>query len=735
MTGTVISGRPAAWAPMLYPAAVFSSAALVFLVEPLAAQLLLPRLGGSPQVWNTSLAFFQIALLAGYAYAHLLQRLRSARRQVLVHLGVLVAGALTLPLHLGDALGEPSTSHPVLWLMGALTLSLGAPFAALSATAPLLQAWLAGADPEARDPYRLYAASNLGSLLALIAYPFVVQPLVGLRVQAAAWSAGYLVFTLLVLGLLVTGLRGEAPPAPASLDAEPRIGWGQRVRWILLAAAPASLLLGVTSHITADVASAPFLWVPPLALYLLTFVIAFQRRPLVAPGIALLLQAIAAPACLWLIAVRTHDWAPLLALHLVTFFLTALVCHQALASRRPDARRLTEFYLWLALGGVIGGAFNAFAAPVIFNDVWEYPAVLALAGLARTSNGQPPYRVALGMLVGGLACEALIASPDIQIADAIEAVLVIAAGVCAVLLRGRPVAFTVLVAGLAIVGLVEHRRYDVGESHRGFFGVVQLGQASVPELGTVRFMVHGTTLHGAEALDPALRCQPLTYYSPHGPIGRTFTSLEARKPAVRFGLVGLGTGTVASFVRPQDSMRIFEIDPLVVRLASDPARFGFMSGCARGPLSVVLGDARLSLAREPPGRFDLLLIDAFSSDSIPVHLLTVEAMRVYLRALTPDGVVLLHLSNRNLELTTPAAAAIAEAGGVALAQTYVPPPDTPAFVDAGVIVVLAARTPQALEPYRGDVRWRRVDPAGVRAWTDDYSNVAGALVRRWRGRP
>ncbi len=730
MTDTALQ-RPGDWpARSLHVAAAFFSAALVFLVEPMIAQLLLPRLGGSPSVWNTSLAFFQIALLLGYAYAHLLQRIASLRRQMLAHVFVLALAALTLPLRLESA-GSPG--HPVLWLLSALTLSVGAPFAALSASAPLLQAWLVRRDFR-RSPYGLYAASNLGSLLALVAYPAAVQPLVGLKAQALAWSLGYGVFAVLIAAIGLAASRADGPPALGT-DRAPPTPWRVRTGWILLAAAPSSLLLGVTSHITSDVASVPFLWIPPLALYLLTFVIAFQDRPVVAPKAVLVLQGLAAPVCLWLVAVRTRDWLPLLALHLAAFFLTALVCHQALAARRPEPRRLTDFYLCIALGGVLGGAFNAFLAPVLFNDVWEYPAVLALAALARPDRAWPPYAATMALLLVGLGAELFLANPEVELGGMVLLALGAVACLCCFLLQQRPAAFALLTGGLAIAGVVEHRLYQVGESHRSFFGVVQIGQADVPTLGTVRFMVHGSTVHGAELLDPSERCRPMTYYAPSGPMGQAFASVQARKASARFGLVGLGTGTVASFVRPSDTMRAFEIDPLVARLATDPRRFSYVRGCAKGPVDIVIGDARLSLQHQSGSQFDLLLIDAFSSDSIPTHLLTVEAMRLYLAAIKPDGVVVLHLSNRNLELASPAAAAIHAAGGVSLLQTHVPPPAAPIFADAGSIVLVAARTPEALQPFRADPRWRPVDPSRARAWTDDYANVLGALVRRFAGAP
>lgn len=654
-----------ALAPPLFVVAVFSSAGLVFLVEPMIAQLLLPRLGGSPAVWNTSLAFFQAALLLGYGYAHLLQRLGAVRRQMTVHIFVLALAGLVLPLHISTALGASSTDHPILWLLGVLVLAIGPPFAALSATAPLLQAWFGRIDPDPSrrsDPYALYAASNLGSLLALLAYPFVVQPLMGLGGQRAAWSLAYAVFALqiVVLAAMLWRRQGATSDLRTSRPAEgveagaPGL-WSERLVWMLLAAAPASLLLGVTTHITTDVASAPFLWVPPLALYLLTFVIAFQSPPPVPPGVILLLQAGSAAICLMIMPIRSSLWLPLLGVHLTAFFLTALVCHQALAARRPPAARLTDFYFWMSLGGVIGGSFNAFLAPVIFNAVWEYPLVLVLAGLARPWGSRPSGWTARGLIAAGLAAAAVVAFPysptPIWLQELLFGVVLLAA----FLLRDRAPLFVVLVAALSIATETSQVRLSIRESFRSFFGVIQIGEFDSHSLGRLRYMVHGSTLHGAEAEAPALRCLPLVYYAPADPIGQVVAVKQAAG-AVSLGVVGLGTGTTASFVRAGDRIRFFEIDPLVVRIANDPARFNYLRACARGPVSIVLGDARLSLAKAPPDQFDVLLIDAFSSDSVPVHLLTVEAMRTYLRVIKPDGVVILHLTNRNLELIPPAAA-------------------------------------------------------------------------------
>ena len=719
-------------APAVFAVAIFSSAALVFLAEPMIAQMLLPRLGGSPAVWNTSLAFFQIALLAGYAYAHAVQAIAQVRRQAALHVVVLVAAALVLPLRVSTGLGQSSTDHPILWLLGVLALSIGAPFAVLSATAPLLQAWYARSGGP-NNPYVLYAASNLGSLLALLAYPFVVQPLLGLGAQALTWSLGYGAFAVLIAALaVVIWRRGDvAAPALVARPAKANLNlWRERGLWVLLAAAPSSLLLGVTAHITTDVASAPFLWIPPLALYLLTFVIAFQDPSPVSPRLVLLLQAPAAAICLLLIPIKTSFWLPMLGVHLVSFFLTALMCCQALAQRRPEPARLTEFYLLMSLGGVVGGAFNAFLAPVMFDSVWEYPLVLVLAALARPWGwGQFGWRNWM-ILAAGVICALIVASPEKELPLTEQVVLFAAVILAALVLRNRAPAFAVLLAALTIGSEAAQSHYSVSESRRSFFGVIKLGEFASRQLGPVRFMVHGSTLHGAQAIDPAIRCTPMTYYAPDGPIGQVFREAQSRSPAVSFGAVGMGTATVAAYVRPSDAMQFFEIDPLVVQIAGDPNRFSYWHGCARGRVGVSLGDARLSLARIPDSSFDVLLVDAFSSDSVPVHLMTVEAMRTYLRVIRPGGVVIMHLSNRNLELTAPVASVVAAAGGAALLQNYIPPPDTPVLAESNAIVLIAARTPQALAAFRSDPRWSTPDPHQTRPWTDDYSNVLGALVAR-----
>jgi SAM-dependent methyltransferase len=747
-TSSVAEAALRAPAPPLFAATVFASAALVFLVEPVVARLVLPELGGGPSVWNTSLAFFQAALLAGYGYAHLLQRLRSLRLQAAIHIVVLIAAGAVLPLRLHEPFGPPSPQHPILWLLGVLAVSIGGPFAALSATAPLVQAWRAralGRDGEG-EPYVLYAASNLGSLAALLAYPVLIEPAVTLGAQTDAWSAGYALFLGLIAALALAASRASgAPPAAARPTATRPAGWPQRLRWTALAALPSSLMLGVTSYITTDVASAPFLWVAPLALYLFTFVIAFSARPAIPPGAALFLQAAFAPACAALLPFAAAPLALQFAAHLGAFFFTALMCHQALAARRPPPEQLTEFYFWMSFGGVLGGAFNAFLAPAIFDNIWEYPIVLVLAGLVRPPGpDRPPARawVMLGLGVATSLAAMVVATfrwrfpaggvvGDVDLFELVTIALLTAAAIAAFRLRADGRMFCAVLAVLSLGANGASERALTTHSWRSFFGVLRISEARAAALGgRVRMLSHGTTLHGAEALNPAFRCRPLVYYTPGTPIGQVLGTLEDHRPSLRMGVVGLGTGSVAAYVRPADRLTFFEIDPLVVRIATDPRYFAYTSRCARGPVDYVLGDARLGLGREPPAAFDVLLIDAFSSDATPTHLLTLEAVRGYLRELRPGGVLVLHLSNRHLDLIGPAEAVAHAAGASALLQRHRVQPGQGGGWESAEDAVLVARDRATLAPFAADPRWRPADPKGVRPWTDDYVNLPGALWRR-----
>lgn len=736
MTTLEGADRPAASiSPILFAVTTFASAGLVFMVQPMVAKLVLPLLGGSPSVWNTSIAFFQAALLAGYGYAHLLQQIRSIRVQALVHVAALLVAALVLPLRVSGLFGEPSSDHPALWLLGVLAASIGAPFAVLSATAPLVQAWHARTvhAETGAEPYVLYAASNLGSLLALLAYPVLMEPLTTLKGQTLSWSGGYVAFVMLMatLALFVSRARVAAVEGHVA-DTGPAVTWPQRLIWVALAALPSSLMLGVTTHLATDVASAPFLWVVPLALYLVTFIIAFSEKPAISTRSALFMQAAAAAACALLLPIKSVNFAPQLMVHLGAFFLTTLVCHQSLVARRPNPAHLTEFYLWMSFGGVVGGAFNAFLAPVIFNNVWEYPVVLALACLARPNQGEmaPRHWVILTLGVAAAAIAPVIAV-RMGVEDAAGKIcyaLLAFAAVCAFFIRQNTVAFFGLIVVLSLSAELVGDRVNVRESWRSFFGVVRQSEMPVPAmLGPVKMMSHGTTLHGAQAQHPTYKCRPLVYYAPETPIGQVFSRAKAGTKPLTIGAVGLGTGAVSAYTRPGDHLTFFEIDPLVIKIATDPKHFSYTTECARGRIDYVLGDARLTLAKQPDNNFDILLIDAFSSDTVPAHLMTVEAMRGYLTKLKPDGVLILHVSNRNLELRGPAMAVAEAAGGYALIQRHRRAENSPPMWEAPEDALIVTRSLEALKPYEADKRWSQTDPTAAAPWTDDYMNLAGAV--------
>lgn len=740
--------------PLLFAIAIFTSASLVFVVQPMVTKLVLPLLGGSPSVWNTSMVFFQAALLVGYLYAHLLQKIRSLKIQALVHLALLLAAAAVLPLQVSAVLGDPDPAAPVVWLLATLALSVGAPFAILSATAPLLQAWFARAragHADGANPYVLYAASNLGSFLALLAYPALIEPLASLSLQRTGWSVGYGVFILLIagLGVLVARARGGAMTAASSLPVSLPIPWRRKLVLVLLAAAPSSLMLGVTSHLSTDVASAPFLWVAPLALYLLTFVIAFQARPWIPLPVTLVIQAAFAVAIACLVGMNTGEWVMLLILHLAGFFFTALMCHQQMAVRRPAPDRLTEFYLLLSIGGVVGGAFTALIAPVVFDTVMEYPLVMVLVCLARPWGSGAPGKREIILTVAGvviaafppLLFEMMRYSPefrgmfsDIGLTMTAQLVLGVAA-ICGFLVRDRAVAFTLIVAVMTLSGHHIGRGYDWSLSDRSFFGVLRVADTPDPKMGgAVHVLMHGTTLHGAQARAADFRCRPTMYYAPTTPLGQAAERIQARTPSARIGVVGQGSGAMAAYKRAGDELTFFEIDPMVDRLSRDPAWFTFISDCADGPVRTVLGDARLTLAREAPGSYDLLVIDAFSSDAVPTRLLTIEAIEGYLKLLKPDGVVVLHLSNRNLEITLPAVAAARRLGAAELHQIYIEHPDAAEMAEASTEALVISPTAEGLADFRADGRWRKLAPTKVRPWTDDYVNLFGALIRSMQGR-
>lgn len=717
---------------------VFINAALLFSVEPMFSKLVLPFLGGTPSVWNTCLVFFQAALLVGYGYAHALTGIRDPRRRTIVHVAVFALSCFALPLAVRANGDPPPGSAGILWLLALLATSLGAPFVVLASGAPLAQRWLADSGhPRAADPYFLYAASNLGSLIALLSYPLFIEPSLTLSTQRAAWSAGYVILALAVATIFSliawssTGAAVQMPQAPAA-----PIPALRRAMWVLYSAVPASLLVGITTYISTDVAAVPLLWVLPLSIYLLTFVVVFSTRPFIPHS----WMARAEPHVLVIIAIPIFWGLRLpglfgIATHLIVLFVVSMVCHGELAGRRPPASELTQFFVWVGVGGLIGGAFTALLAPVVFNNVHEYPIVLAIAGALLPAAGKARrFRtvdlvlpIALGLVV------VLVTRQLRPLPDPITLVATIVLGVAIFSFRERPLRFGIALAVVFAAGQVRDRtrlgRSTVLDAERSFFGVYRVSRDSRSK--TVRFF-HGTTLHGAQSLDPKRRLVPLSYYHPDGPAGDLFRYTSAALKTNRnVGLVGLGAGSLSCYGHLGEHWTYYEIDPVVAHIALDPRLFTFLRDCPPS-VHIVLGDARLTLGRVST-QYDILILDAFSSDAIPVHLLTREAFRLYLGLLAPHGVIAIHISNDHVDLEPVIAAVANDLGLVSRVRHDFFMPESDAVEGrAQAVWAVLARAPSDLGPlWDNSAQWEPLHHRDdVSAWTDDFSNIVRVFY--WR---
>ncbi len=724
-----------------YTAAIFVSAALLFAVQPLFAKMVLPKLGGTPAVWSVAMVFFQAMLLAGYAYAHALTKLVPGRVSVVVHLVVMVVAVFALPLGIAAGWGRPPAAGQEFWLLGLFAASIGLPFFALSANGPLLQAWFARTGhPQAKDPYFLYAASNVGSFLALLAYPFVIEPFTRLPQQTIGWTIGFYALILLIglCGVFLLRSR-DALPDIATDDAAPPT-FRDALVWIALAAVPSALLIAVTAHISTDVAAAPFLWVVPLALYLATFVIAFQSRPILPHRFVTFIAPLAVIMLVVSLALGAADQiVVLIALNLVGFFILALMCHGELARRRPPARYLTSFYLYLSLGGVIGGIFAGLVAQHLFSWVAEYPLLIIFAALCLPGLAWPRSKLEIAvwvLLVAGAAF-ALYAAyvwryefTDTAFNLWIAALLVLAFGL------SRYVATFAGVIAVSLMFVVLFGA-DAGKRDfvRSFFGVHKVMES---DGGQFRILKHGTIEHGAQRIRDAQgrpvtgRPQPITYYHDLSPMALGLAAArEKRGGPINVAVVGLGTGTLACQIKPGDQLTYYEIDPSVVKIAKDTNRFTYLSECAPDA-KIMIGDARLTLADSPDGQYDIIIIDAFSSDAIPTHLLTKEAMAIFKDKIKPDGMILMHISNKHMVLA-PVVAGVAEANDLVSRAS-----DSDEGYDDdnhifGSLVVAVARRDEDFGSLAKNEKWVEQETDEDQwVWTDDYSNVIGAILDKLR---
>lgn len=691
---------------LLFAAASFVGAALLFLVEPMLAKLVLPYFGGSPMVWNTSTLFFQTLLLGGYLYVHLTTRRVGPRRHPWLHLALLVAPLVALPVALPDEPAPPPDSEPALWLLRVLLLAAGLPFALLATTGPLLQRWLSwSGHPRADDPYVLYAASNAGSVVGLLGYPLLVEPTVGLATQTRWWSWAYVGFVVLVVACGVATARSAAPrsrSAPTRRAARgPGPSWRTRAGWAALAFLPSSLMLGVTTHVSTDIAAIPLFWTVPLAIYLGTFVVAFGRRTRRPPRATAL---VAAALCLPVLVVLRTSVPPVwLSVSLDLALLTAagLAAHGRLAAGRPGVEHLTGFYLVVGLGGALGGLLNGLLAPVVLDRPLEFPVVVALVPLVAVglTSGRAG-RSAVGERFAAVRARRRARRPR-------RAALPVPA-----LLR-QPLVLMSLVLVSTVV-LLDDRGGGVVLRERTFFGSYRVTEGTER-----RTLVNGTTVHGWQELRGAWAGEPTSYYSRGGPIGDVMAAYGGTPVLDRVALVGLGVGTMAAYGTPGQRMDFYEIDPAMAGIAR--TRFDYLRESA-ADVRVVLGDARLRLAtaRETYG---LVVLDAFSSDAIPAHLLTEEAVRTYLRRLAPGGLLAVHVSNRHLDLAPVLGATARELGLVARVR-YDGVTEEQASPSTWVVL---ARDRADLDRLLTRPGWDPVDGDAARAWTDDYSSVLQVL--------
>jgi hypothetical protein len=719
------------WARALFVLTILTGSFLLFLVQPMVARIALPRLGGAPAVWNSAMLVYQALLLAGYGYAHALGRLR-VRVQAGVHLALLALAALWLPIGV-LSWPLPEGTAPEFWVPWLFAASIGPLFVAVSAQAPLAQRWFAAARP-GEDPYRLYAASNLGSFAGLLAYPLLVEPLLPVNGQRWLWSAGYVVLVALVAAI-AWRLPKTAGQAVVHATAE-RIGRRRVALWIALALVPSGLMLATSTYITTDIVAMPLLWVVPLGLYLLSFSIAFADGRGPADFITRM-----APITIMLfggVMIGGFQLQPAfgLLLALTLLFMVSVALHTTMYRLRPAPEQLTGFYLAMSVGGALGGLFAGLVAPALFDWTWEYPLlILAAGGLVPQLFLVQPLRSLWGK-GGGV--------------PALTAVTLVCALLLVLRQWGPPGWFgeertgltfaAVAIVGLASVGVRHAYVLVLAVSLLLFGGITALkttiagdirtrsyfGVYTISEQRDRRTLAHGTTLHGTQLLgSPEREQQPTTYYVPSSGVGRAMMLAPALYgPESRIGVVGLGTGTLACYAWPAQHWTFFEIDPEVARLARE--RFSFLRTCAPDA-RITIGDARLSIAGVAPRSFDLLALDAFSSDAVPIHLLTREAFIDYGRALQPSGLLLVHVSNRYMDLA-PVISASARTGGWHAIQLLDTPPKTDEDGSLSHWIALS-RDPRALarlaDMGSGWIKVKR-DP-GFRGWTDDYASILPLL--------
>jgi hypothetical protein len=731
--------------PVLFSVALFISAGLLFWIQPLIAKTLLPLLGGAPAVWNTCLLFFQTMLLLGYLYALASSRWLSLRSQAAVHISLLLLVAIYLfrsPAH-APILTSVQQANPTRWLLENLMFSVGPPFFIISASNPLLQGWFSKLKHRlSLDPYFLFAASNAGSLLALVAFPLLLEPGLGLNEQYRLWRVGFAVLVT-VTSVIALALKplGSVPGSESDSPAT-KIPVLRRLRWLALSFVPSSLMLGVTTYITSDVASAPLLWVIPLALYLLTFVLAFSKRQFASPASLTRPMMVAALVVTLILASGATEpaWALILA-NLGFFFVAALMCHGRLANDRPPVAHLAEYYLWIAVGGALGSVFNVLVAPNLFTSVLEYPLAIVLACMLLPGESPDGNQTSFGLNKKELD---VIYPVALYILSVILAIVVayfragssivnffIVLGLPLIIVnhffRERPVRFglglcAVMLSGAFYAGYTDRTLHEV----RNFFGTTRVTTDSTDRIAN---LYSGNTIHGRQFMDRSRRCEPLSYHHENGPLGQVMAVFNAAPANARVAVIGLGVGAMASYSQPGQEWTFYEINPDVINIARNSKYFTYLQNCATGSLNVVEGDARLNLQNAPAGHYGLIVLDAFSSDAIPVHLITQQALDLYLSKLAGAGILAFHISNRSLDLK-PILADLAQSRNLVCIGFDDLNPGSFEGKDPSQWVVMARSAPE-ISNLSINSQWQQLKGRkDRRVWSDDFSNIISAI--KWQ---
>ncbi len=703
-------------------------------------KMVLPLLGSSPSVWITCMVFFQAALLLGYLYSHLSILLLGVKKQFFLHIFLLCLPLLFLPISIPLNVNPPEDRNPVFWQLLLMLSTVGIPFFVLSCSAPMLQKWFSNTSHKSgSDPYFLYVGSNLGSMIALLGYPFLIEPYLKLMQQTNFWMYGYYLIILLTIscGIFLWIKKSDSKESVQKTTlTEASISTGQRILWIALSFVPSSLMLGLTTYLSTDIASVPLLWVIPLAIYLLTFVLVFAQKPLFTHELLVkLMPILVIPMVVQFISAQMKIVLLSILIHLLTFFVACMVCHGELAKKRPSPSHLTEFYLWISVGGFLGGVFNAIIAPLIFKTVVEYQIALVLAYLLRPklikghdSIKDKLFDIVIPFLLGAFitTLALFLRSLDKESKWFNDSLLFVLFTVLILIFSFRPMRFGLAFASILLSCSIYSNSTDkILSIKRSFFGVHKV---VLDQTKNYKYLIHGRTIHGAQKVSDANLCNPLTYYYPSGPIGQLLRTYGGIADA-HIGIVGLGAGSLACYGMTGEQWDFFEIDPAVKYFATNRNYFTFLNN-SKAKCDVILGDGRLSLNKSADKTFDFIVLDAFTSDSIPMHLLTKEALILYLKKLKDTGILAFHISSQYLDLKPVLAGGAVELGCTAYIEEDIKinKEDHQMKKEPSIWVVVAPDKSN-LKKIISDSRWKPLLPKeNFHTWTDDFSNILSVFI-------